>query len=85
MLANYPFSTKDENNLTIAFSSLNGYWNERLHLRRINGKWHQALSVMGPTVKQSSHPFIYSDPDYPEGRALAEKDWARVKPQSQRP
>jgi hypothetical protein len=76
----YPFGAKDTNDLTIAFSSLNGYWNERLHLRRMNGKWHQALSLMGPTVKQALHPFIYSDSDYPEGRALAEKDWPRAKP-----
>ena len=84
MLGSYPFGSKDANDITIAFSSLNGYWNERLHLRRINGKWHQALSVMGPTVKQSLHPFIYFDPDYPEGKALAEKDWPRVKPKSRR-
>jgi hypothetical protein len=80
ILGSYPFSSKDANDLTVAFSSLNGYWNERLHLRRIEGKWHQALSIMGPTVKQALHPFIYFDPDYPEGKALAEKDWRPVKP-----
>ncbi len=85
MLGGYPFSSRDANDLTIAFSSLNGYWNERLHLRRINAKWHQALSLLGPTAKQALHPFIYSDPDFPEGKALAEKDWSRVRPQSQRP
>jgi len=79
MLGAYAFGAQDAKNLTIAFSSLNGYWNERLHLRRINGKWHQSLSVMGPTAKQALHPFIYSDPDYPEGKALAEKDWAPIK------
>ncbi len=84
VLGAYPFGSKDANDISIAFSSLNGYWNERLHLRRINGKWHQALSLMGPTAKQALHPFIYSDPDYPEGKAIAEKDWPRVKPQSQR-
>ncbi len=84
VLGAYPFGSKDANDISIAFSSLNGYWNERLHLRRINGKWHQALSLMGPTTKQAVHPFIYSDPDYPEGKAIAEKDWPRVKPQSQR-
>jgi hypothetical protein len=80
MLGPYPFGSKDTNDLTIVFSSFNGYWNERLHLRRINGKWHQSLSVLGPTAKQGLHPFIYFDPDYPEGKALAEKDWPRVKP-----
>ncbi len=80
MLGTYPFAARDTNNLTIAFSSLNGYWNERLHLRRIDGKWHQALSVMGPTSKQALHPFVYSDSDYPEGKALAEKDWLPAKP-----
>jgi hypothetical protein len=82
MLGAYPFGTKNSNDLTVAFSGPNGYWNERLHLRRINGTWHQALSVMGPTVKQALHPFIYFDRDYPEGKALAEKDWLRTKPQS---
>jgi hypothetical protein len=82
MLGAYPFGAKETNDLTIAFSSLNGDWDERLHLRRVNGKWHQALSVWGPTPKQALHPFIYCDPDYPEGKALAEKDWPRVKPQT---
>jgi len=78
MLGSYPFGAKDSNDFTIAFSSFNGYWNERLHLRRIDGKWHQSLSVMGPTAKQVLHPFIYSDPDYPEGKVLAEKDWVPI-------
>lgn len=82
MLGMYPFGSKDTNDLSIAFSSLNGYWNERLHLRKVNGKWHQSLSVMGPTVKQALHPFVWFDADYPEGKALAEKDWQPTKPQS---
>jgi hypothetical protein len=85
MLGGYPFGSKDANDLTIAFSSLNGYWNERLHLRKVNGQWHQALSLMGPTAKQALHPFIYFDSDYPEGKALAEKDWPRVKQKSKDP
>jgi len=75
----YPFGAKDANDLTVVCSSSNGYWNERLHLRRINGQWHQSLSVMGPTVKQSLHPFIYFDSDFPAGKAIAEKDWPHVK------
>lgn len=82
LLGSYPFGSKDAKDLTVAFSSFNGYWNERLHLRRVDGRWHQALSVIGPTVKQNLKPFIYSDSDYPEGRAIAERDWARIKPQS---
>jgi len=85
MLGPYPFGAKESNDLTIAFSSLNGYWNERLHLRKINGKWHQSLSVIGPTTNQSLHPFIYYDSDYPDGKVLAEKDWPRVKPQPKHP
>jgi hypothetical protein len=85
MLDTYPFGTEDARNFTIAFSSFNGYWNERLHLRRINGKWYQALSVVGPTAKQTLHPFIYFDPNFPEGKALAEKDWQRIKPQPRHP
>ena len=85
VLGSYPFGAKDANDLTIAFSSLNGYWNERLHLRRMDGRWHQALSLMGPTVKQAAHPFIYFDADYPEGKALAEKDWRPTKPQLRQP
>jgi hypothetical protein len=79
MLGSYPFGAKDINNFTVVFSSLNGYWNQRLHLRRVDGNWHQALSVVGPTAKQMLHPFIYFDPDYPEGKALAEKDWRPVR------
>ena len=82
MLGMYPFGSKDTNDLTVAFSSFNGYWNERLHLRKVNGKWHQALSVMGPTVKQALHPFVWFDADYPEGKALAEKDWQPAGAQS---
>ena len=79
LLGMYPFPKGDSNRLSIAFSSLNGYWNEALHLARVNGKWHQCLSVMGPTVKQATKPFIYCDSDWPEGRVLAEKDWSRPK------
>lgn len=64
--------------LTIHFASLNGYWNEVLHLGLVNGQWHQCLSVLGPTVKQSTAPFIWCDSDWPEGRLLAEKDWAGI-------
>jgi hypothetical protein len=76
LLGMYPFPKEDSSRLSIEFSSLNGYWDETLHLGRINGTWHQCLSVMGPTIKQAGNPFIYCDSVWPEGRALAEKDWA---------
>jgi hypothetical protein len=76
-IMSYQFNAKDEDNLTIAFHGFNGDWTERLHLRRFSGKWHQSLSVVGPTPKQAQEPFIYSDPDFPEGKALAEKDWPK--------
>ena len=79
-LGTYPIPLEDAKDLTIAFSSLNGYWNEKLHLRRINGRWVQALSVVGPTAKQAIKPFIYYDSDWPEGKALTEKDWPRITP-----
>jgi hypothetical protein len=84
ILGSYPFGNSDSDDFTIAFSSTNGFWNERLHLRRINGQWHQALSVMGPTTRQFLHRFTYADSDFPGGKALAEKDWPRVtaKPKS---
>jgi hypothetical protein len=82
LLGNYAYGSKDANDLDIAFSSLNGSWNERLHLRRINGQWRQALSVMGPTAQQVQKPFIFYDSDFPEGKALAEKDWQFPKPQA---
>jgi len=84
MLGSYPFGANDSNDFTIVFSSTNGFWNERLHLRKINGQWHQALKVMGPTVRQELHPFIYTDSDFPDGKALAEKDWPRIIPQPTR-
>jgi hypothetical protein len=67
-------------NLSIHFGSLNGYWNEELHLGLVNGTWHQCLSVMGPTIRQVEHPFIWCDSEWPEGKALAEKDWAGIRP-----
>lgn len=78
MLDLIPMGPNDSDDVTVACSSFNGYWNERLHLRRVNGQWHQALSVMGPTVKQALRPFIFFDPDYPEGKAIAEKDWSHT-------
>ena len=78
LLGMHPFPRGDSNRVIIAFSSLNGYWNEVLHLNQVNGTWHQCLSVMGPTVKQATKPFIYCDSDWPEGKASAEKDWART-------
>lgn len=82
LLGIYPLPKGDSNRLSVAFSSLNGYWNEVLHLGRVNGKWRQCLSVMGPTVKQVTDPFVSCDSDWPEGRALAEKDWGRPKPKT---
>jgi hypothetical protein len=75
MLGTYPFFTKDTVTLYIAFSSLNGSWNERLHLRLINGKWVQALSVIGPTATSIEHPFEYFDPDFPDGKGIGKRDW----------
>jgi hypothetical protein len=82
LLGIYPLPKGDSNRLSIAFSSLNGYWNEVLHLGRVNGKWHQCLSVMGPTQKQATNPFIYCDSDWAKGKALAEKDWSSPKPKA---
>lgn len=76
----YPMPHGDSKKLTINFSAPNGYWNEVLRLGRVNGTWHQCLSVMGPTAKQVTHPFIYCDSDWPEGKKLAEKDWVFTPP-----
>jgi hypothetical protein len=77
-LGTYPIPPEDAKDLMIAFSGLNGYWNEKLHLRRINGRWVKALSVVGPTEKQATKPFIKYDTDWQEVNALTEKDWARI-------
>jgi hypothetical protein len=85
LLGLYPFPVGDSKDVDVSFSSLNGYWNERLHLRNKNGSWHESLSVMGPTVRQVLHPFIYAEANDPEGRALAEQDWkpmSHTKPPS---
>ncbi|MFZ0636299.1 MAG: hypothetical protein WA755_05570 [Candidatus Acidiferrales bacterium] len=79
----YPMPQADSKRLTINFSAPNGYWNEVLHLGRVNGNWRQCLSVMGPTAKQAQHPFVYCDSDWPEGKKLAEKDWAFTPPKKQ--
>jgi hypothetical protein len=75
----YPMPHGDSKKLTINFAAPNGYWNEVLHLARVNGIWHQCLRVTGPTTDQVAHPFIYCDQGWPEGRTLAEKDWPHVK------
>jgi hypothetical protein len=79
----YPTTQRDSKKLTMNFSAANGYWNEVLHLGRVNGVWHQCLSVLGPTVKQAKHPFIYCDSDWQEGKKLAEKDWVFTPPTKQ--
>ncbi len=71
----YPMAEGDSKRLTINFAALNGYWNEALHLGRVNGIWHQCLSVVGPTVEQANHPFVWCDSIWPEGKNLALKDW----------
>jgi hypothetical protein len=79
----YPMSQTDSKRLTVAFSAPNGYWSEVLHLGRVTGVWHQCLSLIGPTVKQTDRPFIYCDTeDWPEGRKLAQQDWQFPKPQA---
>jgi len=79
----YPMPQGDSKKLTINFSAPNGYWNEVLHLGRINDTWHQCLSVLGPTSEQAKHPFIYCDSDWIEGKKLAEKDWVFARPKKQ--
>jgi hypothetical protein len=79
----YPIPSGNSMRLTINFSSLNGYWDEVLHLGLVNGQWHNCLSLLGPTVKQFTEPFIWCDSDWPEGKILAEKDWPQSKPQAQ--
>jgi len=85
MLGTYPFGSKDTNDLTISFSSYNGYWNERLHLRRIGGKWLQALSVIGPTAKSVREPFEYFDHEFPDGKGIARRDWPLAKTGPRKP
>jgi len=75
----YSIPQNTRKRLTVNFSSLNGYWNEVLHLGLVSGQWRQCLSLLGPTVKQFNDPFIWCDSDWPEGKALAEKDWAGIK------
>ncbi len=79
MIGIYSMPEGDSKRLTIQFAAPNGYWNEVLHLGRTNGVWRQCLSVMGPTAKQAIKPFIYCDSEWPEGKALAEKDWTVSK------
>lgn len=81
----YPAPESDSKKLTINFSAPNGYWNEVLHLGRVNGVWHQCLSVMGPTVKQSKHPWVYCDSVWSEGKELADRDWMLNPPKFSRP
>lgn len=78
VIGTYEVPQGNSKKLSIHFSSLNGYWNEILHLGLVNKQWHQCLSVMGPTIKQAGRPFIWCDSDWPEGKALAEKDWAGI-------
>jgi hypothetical protein len=75
MLAGYPQIQAEARDFQIAFSALNGYWTEKLHLRRINGKWVQALRIIGPTVESAKHPFEYFDPDFPDGKGIGKRDW----------
>ena len=80
MLGTYALPKGESKRLSIAFRSLNGYWNETLHLGLVNGKWRQCLSVMGPTAQRAMRPFIYCDSNWPEGKREAEKDWAVTPP-----
>ena len=73
MLGTYPLPHGDAKRLSIAFRGLNGYWIETLHLGLVSGKWHQCLSVMGPSAKQSARPFVRCDSGWPEGRAPSGK------------
>lgn len=82
----YPVPQANSKRLTINFSAPNGYWNESLHLGRVNGVWHECLSVIGPTIEQNKHPFIYcGTSDWREGENLAQKDWGFTKPASPAP
>jgi hypothetical protein len=57
MLGTYPLPKGDSKRLSIVFRSLNGYWDETLHLGLVNGKWRQCLSILagcGKTRLESS-------------------------------
>jgi hypothetical protein len=82
-LGAYDIPHESRKKLWINFSSYNGSWNEVLHLGLIDGQWRQCLSLTGPTRKQFFTPFIWCDTDWPEGKALAEKDWVNGAPASQ--
>ncbi len=57
-----------------SFSALNGYWDERVYARRVNGKWLQATQVFWidfihqPTSIWNKPRLIWEkiDPDYPK-------------------
>jgi hypothetical protein len=72
----YPMPDSDSKRVTVSFSAPNGYWNEVLHLGRVNGKWHECLSVLGP--KRSVRPFVWCDSEWAEGRRLATNDWGKL-------
>ncbi len=74
-IGTYPFPDKDENDFTIGFAGANGLWNERIHLRRIDGNWLQAISVIGPTPDSVKHPFEEVDKGYPDGQGIGRRDW----------
>jgi len=56
-----PVGLNDNFSLTINFSSLNGFWQERFSAMRLNGKWFRAIRI-----DDKEHPFEKVDPGYPE-------------------
>jgi len=65
------FSGADSQAFNISFHALNGSWTELVRLRKINGKWLEAIKV---TMEGKDKPVLVStDKGYPT--VNGEPDW----------
>ena len=72
-LGEFDLDKHGRQNFDVSFAAMNGYWAEFIALRRVKGKWLQAIRVLwqaghaeGNETNFTLQPvFTYADPDYP--------------------
>ncbi|HXX44879.1 MAG TPA: hypothetical protein VEJ38_09125 [Candidatus Acidoferrales bacterium] len=80
MLGNYRFTSGESHSFNIFFSATNGFWTEFLRVRRVDGKWLQAIKVFRPENLGNGRTkniqlLVKVDPKFP--RTKGKVDWGQ--------
>jgi len=69
-----PFREGDSQVFMVRFSAQNGFWTQQLRLRRLDGKWLQALRILKPGEKSERVVYEKVDSGFPLKHGKVEWD-----------